>query len=281
VKVYIDGKLYAEEDARIRVLTAGVRDGYALRERFICRSGNFFHLDERLEQLRTIGDELGLSLTWDAAAVTEAMAVTYDMNELGGLDASLELILAAGDGDGPATVVVIAEKRPTGPAKAASPVALVTLEDFPVDGALLALERNLLGQTGTRLARTLAKKKKADGAILLAGDGCIGTCTDGEIFAVRDKSFWIPEVKRRPIIGQFAIDLLGDLGIKTNVQKLKLRDLKASAECFLINGLCEVVPVTAIDGSKFGDGKPGSKTQSLAKDLAGKLRTESREAFHI
>jgi branched-subunit amino acid aminotransferase/4-amino-4-deoxychorismate lyase len=279
VKVYIDGRLYAEEDAKIRVLSAGVRDGQALRERFVCRAGKFFHLDSRLEQLRVVGEELDLTIDWDMAVVKEALAVTYDLNGLDGLDALLELIIAAGDKENGTSVVVTAEKWPPNIVKEA--IALAALENFPMDGELLLLERNLLGRTGTRIARAMAREKEADEALLFDGDGCISACTGGEIFAVREQCIWIPEIKRRPIIGQLAIELFDDLEVKTNVQKLKLRDLQAASECFLLNDLCEVVPIGTIGGKACGDGNPGVKTRSFAKDLADKLSTESHEAFHL
>jgi branched-chain amino acid aminotransferase len=243
----------------------------------------FFHLAERLHRLREIADELAVPFPYDEKDIREALAVTYDMGGGEGRDVVLELLLIAGaktaGGAISDSVAVIPENRPSGPAKAAEAVPLASLASFPMAGSALLLERSLSARMGTCLARARAMQQGAREAILLDQDGFIGACTGGELFIVRENGIWMPELARLPASTAFSLELLGDMEVKVGVQKLKLRDLKAAKECFLLNELEEIVPVASIDGSPIGGGKAGTQTTTLALDFAARLRLASRPAF--
>ncbi|MDR3117317.1 MAG: aminotransferase class IV [Puniceicoccales bacterium] len=279
MKVYISGKLYSAEDAKVSLLGSGVRTGLGLRTLFCCRAGLFFHLPERLQRLREVAGELAMPFPADANDLKEALAATYDMNGYEGQDATMELFLIAGNRNEEPTVAIIATKRPATGDKLAEPIAAASLANFPVDASVLLMERNLLARAGTRLARLHVARRKAREAIILDGDGFISCCTGGELFALHSKGIWMAELVRPPITGQLALELFGEMDIKVSVQKLKLRDLQASGECFFLNELCEPVPISSIDGTAIGDGKAGAKITTLAQDFAARLRLASRPAF--
>jgi branched-subunit amino acid aminotransferase/4-amino-4-deoxychorismate lyase len=96
MKVYINGALYAERDAKISILDDSFSSGRGIREHFVCREGTFFHLDERLEYLKTFAAELKMEFPWPLGDIKEALASTYDMNKFNGGDALLTLIISAG-----------------------------------------------------------------------------------------------------------------------------------------------------------------------------------------
>ncbi|MDR1457195.1 MAG: aminotransferase class IV [Puniceicoccales bacterium] len=314
MKIYINGALYAEQDAKIPILDDGFLSGRGVREHFICREGTFFHLDERLDHLKAFAGELKMEFPWPAGDIKEALANTYDMNGFNGGDALLTLIITAGSNTCccacvDAKIDQKAQKTPAAKAgEEAKPAdraecictmapsliilaktlsrdepdntTLVSLESFPLGNKILQWERYTLGKQGTFLAQAEAKRKGAGGAILKDDNGVIFGCTKGDLFAVSGKDIFTPALDRPWVIGKFLHPILAELSDpKVSERQLRIQDLSAANECFLIRPCGKIVPIVKIDETSIGDGNAGSITKIIATSLPQKIRNECRPPF--
>ncbi|MDR3316743.1 MAG: aminotransferase class IV [Puniceicoccales bacterium] len=313
VKVYVNGALYDWEDAKISVGGEGFLRSIGVRDCFGCREGKFYRLDERLEYLRKLAGDLGMPFPWEVNDVKEALAVTYDMNGYGGKDAVLRVIFSAGTPVPKKKEEVpekekapkeappakeIAEGKPKEKAMEIAPSLIIfphgvkvfegkplpatrlsTLSDLPTTGEMVALERNLLSFVGTVLARNRAREKGGEEGLLLDTKGAVTTCTGGEIFACRDGAILAPEMATSSPMQRAAIDVLSALAYSCNVQVLKIQDLTAAPECFLLTNLGEVRPITSIDENNVGDGSVGSTTKAIAESFGVEVLKVSKSAF--
>jgi branched-subunit amino acid aminotransferase/4-amino-4-deoxychorismate lyase len=324
MKIYIDGALYAERDAKISISDDSFLSGRGVREHFVCRGGMFFHLDERLEYLKAFAAELKMEFPWQFGDIKEALASTYDMNEFNGDDALLTLIFSAGaspcccactagtgsdekeksaipeevnEDEKPAQEAKSSQKTPKTKCgytpessmiilakallrKEASNAPLVSLESFLLGDKILQWERYTLGKLGTFLAQEEAKQKKADGAILADANGVIHGCTKGDLFAMSDGGIFTPALDRPWFLGKFLHPILpeGD-DMKVTEKQLRVQDLAAANECFLIRPCGKIVPVVKINGTPVGDGNAGPVTKIIITSLPQKIRNECRPAF--
>jgi branched-subunit amino acid aminotransferase/4-amino-4-deoxychorismate lyase len=323
MRIYINGALYAEQDAKISILDDSFLSGRGIREHFVCREGMFFHLDERLEYLKTFAAELKMEFPWQMGDIKEALASTYDMNGFNGDDALLTLILSAGASpcccayanagsgekekkatpaeEGEEVKPVEKTKPAEKPVKAmcehatepsliilakahsreeSANVSLVSLENFPLGDKILQWERYTLGKLGTFLAQAEAKQKSADGAILADGNGVICGCTKGDLFAISGKDIFTPALDRPWFLGKFLHPILpGTDEMQITEKQLRLQDLSAVTECFIIRPCGKVVPVVKVNGTPIGDGDVGSATKITITSLPPKIKTECRPTF--
>jgi branched-chain amino acid aminotransferase len=151
---------------------------------------------------------------------------------------------------------------------------------FSLGGELILRERHMLGKLGTRLARSEARSKGAAEALILDSEGFLLACTGGEILPVREGCIWLPESPFQQGTYKLLQDALAGIGVKSNVQRLKMRDLKAATECLLLSDYWEVQPVATIDGATIGaEGKAGQLAQTIASGLQSKLRNDAKPIF--
>jgi branched-subunit amino acid aminotransferase/4-amino-4-deoxychorismate lyase len=99
------------------------------------------------------------------------------------------------------------------------------------------------------------------------------------LLVVRENCVWLPESPLLQGTYRLLQNVFKELDIPSNVQRLKLMDLTAAAECFLLNDYWEIQPVSAIGESKIGKGEVGPITQTLSSGLAERLRLDSKPIF--
>jgi branched-chain amino acid aminotransferase len=306
MKVYIDGALYAEQDARVPALGDGFLAGRGVRDYFVCREGTFFHLDERLAHLKSFSEELQLPFPWAEGDIKEALASTYDMNGFNGDDALMTLILSAGsapqaeacaakdcekaEGEKskaakssakahvvPPSLIILAKPCLRGEVPGA---ALVSMEHFPLGSKILQWERYTLGCSGTAFLQSEVTEQKVDGAILLGEDKFFCGCTKGDLFLVQEKNIISPLLDRPGIVSTFLHPLLTDGDERKVVdQQVRLQDIASAKECFCICRCGKVVPVLRIDETPIGDGKMGPVTKIISANLSQKIKDESKPVF--
>ncbi|MDR2668235.1 MAG: aminotransferase class IV [Puniceicoccales bacterium] len=288
MKIYVDGTFYGEGDACISVLDKGFRFGMGLRGRFICRGGKFFRLDEHIDWLKAVAEKNDVEFSWDIPELKESMAATYDANRFGKKTAAVELILTAGAAEpsakrsnrksknsvAPGSVVILAEELSD--TKAAVPIKLGHVDDQAISAMAIAEERSRLCRGETLRVKRLAAADGAVGGVVMGPGGAVCACSEGELFAVSDGRPWVADGSPASFVKTVALELLEEIDYPCAIRPAKLRDMASAAECFVINDLFELLPVSAIGKNSFGDGNIGSVTaaigEALAKKIGGKLK---------
>jgi branched-chain amino acid aminotransferase len=110
------------------------------------------------------------------------------------------------------------------------------------------------------LARAEAEEAGAFEAIMLNSAGNVAEASTANLFFVGAEKLITPcpECDILPGITRATVlELASGMGIERQERKIEPSELATFSECFLTNSGVELVPVTRIDDSPVGDGRPG------------------------
>lgn len=275
--VAIDGRISGLAEATIPVLDRGFLYGdsvYEVVRVYSSNGGGYpFALAEHLERLARSAQLIEISLPLSLAALeVEVRAV----------------IEAAGNGEWYIRVIVTRGAGPIGldPALADAPrrvVIVAPLPDLPerlrregVSVAMVPTGRNVAGptpagaKTGNYLTNVMAlraaKLRNAFEAIMLDGEGRVTEGTTSNVFICTGGALRTPPLATGILDGitrRKVIDLATRDGIRVLEEHVFPADVVAADEVFLTSTLKEVLPVTTVDGSIVGSGRPGPMATSL------------------
>jgi len=272
-KVYINGKLYAKEEAKISVFDHGLLYGDGVFEGIRSYNGNVFKLEEHIQRLFNSARAIALAMPMTQTECCEAVLATLKANNL--TDAYIRVVVTRGIGtlglnpylcEQP-QVIIITDN-----------VELYSKELYEkgLEIVSVATVRNLRNAINPRikslnyLNNILAKIEAIQGGaaegILLNAEGYVAECTGDNIFIMRGGKLLTPPVHAGILEGitrNTVIDLGREAGITVEERMLTRYDLYSSEECFLTGTAAEVVPVVKIDRRVIGNGVPGPVTLKL------------------
>ena len=272
-KVYIDGTLYAKEDAKISVYDHGLLYGDGVFEGIRVYRGRIFECDAHLRRLFDSARAIRLTPPLTAEQLKAAMEATIRINNFS--DCYIRLVITRGMG-----------YLGLNPGKCPTPTVFIiadTIELYPpeiyekgmsiITSSVVRTHPNSLSpriKSLNYLNSILAKIEAADAAVpeavLLNQEGNVAECTADNIFIVRHGQVQTPTTADGILEGvtrQVMIELCRKLSIPCVEKSLQRHDLYIADECFLTGTAAEVVPVTRIDGRPIGAGTPGPITRCL------------------
>jgi branched-chain amino acid aminotransferase len=264
MKVWIDGALCDERDARVSPFDHGLLTGDGVFETLKVYAGRPFAVRRHLERLARSASGLGLP-TPDPTVLRGALAEVVAGNGLE--DARLRVTVTGGPsplgsdrGASPPTVIVAGS--PLGPPPGPTDVATVP---WPRNerGALAGLKTISYGENVVALA--FARERGASEAVFanLAGNLCEGTGTN--VFVAVAERLVTPPLSSGCLAG-VTRDLVLDV-TRGMEQDLPLAALAEADEAFLTSTTREVQPVRAVDGRALG-AAPGPLTAAAAAAFA-------------
>lgn len=277
MKIYIDGKFYDRENAKISVFDHGLLYGDGVFEGIRAYNGRVFRLDEHLRRLQASARAITLTLPLTQEDMKEAVLETLRVNKM--KDAYIRLIVTRGEGDlgldprkcPRACVIIIAGK-----------ISLYPQESYTkgLDLVTVATKRNIpealnpaiksLNYLNNIMAKIEANRANTPEAIMLSKDGYVAECTGDNIFIVKNHTLLTPPCW----VG--ALDGITRAVVFEIAQKLKIParegiftpyDIYTASEAFLTGTAAEVIPVTRLDNRPIGDGRPGPITKRLISEF--------------
>ena len=271
--IYIDGRFYEKDEAKISVYDHGLLYGDGVFEGIRVYGGRAFRLAEHLERLyrsaKAIMLEIPLSMEEMEGALNESVRVT------GKRDGYIRLIVTRGVGNlglNPAqcrrpSVIIIVDDIQLYPAEYyAKGISVITSSLRRVGLDCLDPRIKSLNYLNNILARMEAQRAGCLEAIILNREGYVAECSGDNVFVVRGGVLHTPSAEYGALDGitkRIVIGIAHDLGIKTVEGALAQYDLYTSEECFLTGTGAEIMPVISIDGRVIGDGTPGQLTKML------------------
>ncbi len=117
-----------------------------------------------------------------------------------------------------------------------------------------------------RLARLEATTHGYGEAILLNPEGRVAETGGASVFVMRGGRVATPRLTSgilESITRRSAIELLAETGTEVEERDVERTELYLADEVFLAGTLCEITPVTGIDGLDVGGRKPGPLTREL------------------
>ncbi len=120
------------------------------------------------------------------------------------------------------------------------------------------------------LGRIEASSRGAHEAIFIAPDNSVLEGTSSNVFIVKNgiiktpsECDVLPGVTRRAVV-----DLALKIGIPVKEMRIGIRMLRNCDEAFLTNSIMDIVPLTNLDSSDIGKGRPGRVTRLLQAEYA-------------
>jgi len=275
LKVYIDGKFYDKQDARISVYDHGLLYGDGVFEGLRSYGGRVFRLEEHLRRLWDSAQAIWLEIPITKKAMSAAIYETLKINEIE--DGYVRLVVTRGAGtlgiDPNRTshpqVIIIADHIALYPEelyeKGLEIVTVSTIRNHP---AALNPRIKSLNYLNNILAKIEGLQAGCIEALMLNHNGEVTECTGDNVFFVRDGVLFTPPVGAGILEGitrDAVITLAQDAGIDVRQTTLTKHDVYVADECFLTGTAAEVIAVVKVDNRKIGDGQPGPVTRDLQK----------------
>ena len=271
-RVWINGRFTDREGAKISVYDRGFLYGDGVFETMRAYAGVIFRLDAHLDRLFGSLRLLNIKFPYTRQYLKKSICRTIQVNGLE--SAYVRLTVTRGQGspgidcNGPfkATVIIAANRFIDCPGcSRARGVRVKTAatrqnEYSPLSGVK---SMNFLQFI---LARSEARKGGFAEAILINTGGYVAEAACANIFLVKNGMILTPSLESGILPGiarRVVIDMAKALKLKVREKKILLQELMNADEVFLTNSLIEILPVTGIDLSKVGSGRPGEITKLL------------------
>jgi branched-chain amino acid aminotransferase len=273
MKVYINGKFYAEKQAQISVFDHGLLYGDGIFEGIRAYNGRVFKLKEHIERLYCSARAILLTIPMSPAALTRAVIETCRANRI--RDGYIRLVVTRGVGTlgldpnrcRRPSIIIIADKIQLYPP---------SLYERGMEIVTVPTTRNLtnalnpaiksLNYLNNILAKIEAHNAGCEEAVMLNAEGFVAEGTGDNIFIVKQSELLTPPLSAGALYGitrRTVIELAEEAGYKVRELNLTRYDLYNADECFLTGTGAEIVPVTRIDGRAIGRGRPGPITRQL------------------
>ena len=283
-KVYINGKLYPKDEAKISVFDHGLLYGDGVFEGIRCYNGNIFKLSEHIDRLYDSAKAISMEIQLTRDELKDAVINTLKANNLE--DSYIRLIVTRGVGKLGLNPFICAESQ----------VIIITdfiqlyskeLYEKGLDAIIVPTIRNhsdalnpnvkSLNYLNNILAKIECINAGATEGIMLNKDGYVAEGTGDNIFIVKNNGIVTPPTTAGILIGitrNVVIELANEAGTTVKEEQLTRDDLYNADECFLTGTAAEIIPVVNLDGRKIASGKPGKVTLSLLKKYQ-ELTTQS------
>ncbi len=275
LQIFIDGKLYPKNEAKISVFDHGFLYGDGVFEGIRSYNQLIFRLNEHLDRLYESAHTIMLKIPMTKKQMVAAIIKTLKTNGL--KDAYIRLVVSRGTGDlgldprkcQKATVVIITDNIVLYPKELYKKgLALITVPTVRNLANALNPGVKSLNYLNNIMAKIEAGSCGYNEAIMLSPDGLVAECTGDNIFIIKNKVLITPPSHVGALKG-ITRDAIIDLAKKNKIafeEKILTRhEVYNADETFLTGTAAEVIPVVKIDERVIGTGKPGPITLKLLK----------------
>ncbi|MFO0920894.1 MAG: branched-chain-amino-acid transaminase [Pirellulales bacterium] len=273
LQIYIAGKFYDKENAKISVYDHGLLYGDGVFEGMRAYSGKVFRLGEHLQRLYESAHAIYLTIPMSQDEMADAVRETLSRNQL--QDAYVRLVVTRGAGSlgldpnrtSDPQVIIIADSITLYPKEFyENGLEIVTASTMRNHPAALNPRIKSLNYLNNIMAKVEGLKAGCIEALMLNHKGEVAECTGDNIFIVKRGRLLTPPPDAGILEGitrNAVIELARQLNIEVQECTLTRHDVYVSDECFLTGSAAEVIPVIKIDSRSIGDGKVGATTKLL------------------
>jgi branched-chain amino acid aminotransferase len=276
MKIYIDGKFYDKEHAKISVFDHGLLYGDGVFEGIRAYNRRVFKLKEHIVRLYESAHSIMLKIPLTQDQMIKALVNTLKANKLE--NAYIRLVVTRGVGDlgldprkcrQHGSVIIIADKISLFPTKfytqGMTIITVPTVRNMP---EMVNPQIKSLNYLNNILAKIEAINCGYDEAIMMDSLGYVAECTGDNIFIVKNNELYTPPQcmgTLRGITRDSILEIARENKILTHEHVITRHEVYISDECFLTGTAAELIPVVKVDGRSIGQGKPGKLTLFLLK----------------
>ncbi|MFA5251822.1 MAG: branched-chain-amino-acid transaminase [Phycisphaerae bacterium] len=275
LKIWLDGKLVDEADAKISIFDHGLLYGDGVFEGIRVYSSRIFELDAHIKRLYDSAKAIRLEIPMDRDELTGAVKKTVEANNV--IDGYIRLVITRGTGNlglnpfncETGRIFIIADNIQLYPEelyeKGLKVISATTVRNHPL---AIPPQVKSLNYLNNILAKIEALDVNAAEAIMYNHEGYVAEATGDNVFIVKDGVIYTPPVEAGALSGitrGVVIRLARETKLEVVEKNLTRFDLYVCDEFFLTGTAAEVIGVIEIDGRIIGDGRPGPYTRLLRK----------------
>jgi len=273
LKIWLDGKLVDEADAKISVFDHGLLYGDGVFEGIRVYNGRIFELQAHIGRLLQSARVIRLDVPMSEEELIRAVEKTFEANGI--IDGYVRLVVTRGAGtlglnpfvceDG--RLFIIADTVQLYPEelyeKGMRVVSATTVRNHPL---AIPPQIKSLNYLNNILAKIEALDNDVPEAIMYNHEGYVAEATGDNVFIVKGGVIYTPPAQAGALEGitrGVVIRLAGEEELEVVEKNLTRCDLYVCDEFFLTGTAAEVIGIAEIDGRVIGDGKPGPITRLL------------------
>ncbi len=287
-KVWLDGALVDQDQAKISVFDHAVLYGDGCFEGIRAYNGRIFKLGSHLNRMYESAERIRLDPPYSLQEIEQAIRDTVAANNL--TDAYIRLVFTRGVGTlglhpfrcPKATAFIIAdtiELYPQALYDNGLRVIVAKRRRIPIESLDPALKS--LNYLNNIMAKIEAIDADALEAIMLNTDGYVSECTGDNIFIVTNGRIITPPTEAGILPGvtrRFVIEELAPhLEHQVCEEMMKLDDVFKADEVFLTGTAAEIIGVNRVDDRTIGSGKVGPVTTSLVTEFRRRVSADAPE----
>jgi branched-chain amino acid aminotransferase len=283
MKIYLDGSLVDEKDAKISVFDHGLLYGDGIFEGIRFYNRRVFRLEEHVRRLFDSAKSILLNIPQSPAEITAAVLETCRANALD--DGYIRLVVTRGVGSmglspykcPKASVIIIACSIQLYPEEAyKTGLILATCGTRRPSHDTLSPQVKSLNYLNNVMAKVEAIQAGAEEGVMLNAAGLVSECTGDNLFIVRDGEIRTPPISAGALDGitrKVIFEIAAELKVAMRESEISRHDVYTADECFLTGTAAEAIAAVKYDQRTIGDGKPGPITQRVIARFREMTRT--------
>lgn len=272
-KIYLDGLIVDEADAKVSVFDHGLLYGDGVFEGIRFYNHRVFRLEEHIRRLYDSAKSILLTIPLTPQEMIAATCATIRANGL--IDGYIRLVITRGVGPmglspykcPKASVIIIVDTISLYSEEAyANGLTMATCSSRRPSHDILSPQVKSLNYLNNVMAKVEALQAGAEEGLILNDLGLVAECTGDNVFVIRDGLITTPPITAGALPGitrAAVIDIARELGIPLAERDLSRHDIYTCDECFLTGTAAEVIAATKLDQRVLGTGKPGPITQKI------------------
>ena len=278
MKVYINGRIVPEREAKVSVFDHGLLYGDGVFEGIRAYNGRVFLLDEHLERLYDSARAIAMAIPMSMARMKNAVLGTCRANGI--RDGYIRLVVTRGVGTlglnpyncRKPQVIIIAGSIQLYPKDLYEKgMAVVTVGTMRNATEAVNPRIKSLNYLNNVLAKIEAINAGCEECLLLNPHGYVAEASGDNVFVVKGRSLVTPPPwcgALKGITRDAVMRLAAEQGYAVREDVLTRYDLYTADEVFLTGTAAEIIAVTTVDRRAIGRGRPGPVTAELAARFA-------------
>jgi branched-chain amino acid aminotransferase len=271
-RVYINGKLFDKDEAKVSVYDHGLLYGDGVFEGIRVYNGKVFRHQEHIDRLYESAKSIALDIPIPPAEMKKAVEDTVKANNK--VEGYIRLIVTRGPGNlgldprscKPNVIVIVDDIALYPKDLYENGLKIVTSSLIRNHPNALNPRIKSLNYLNNILAKIEAIRAGCLEALMLNHKGEVAECTGDNVFIVKRGTLKTTPPDAGILEGvtrNVVMELARKLGIPLVEATLTRHDIYAADECFLTGTAAEVIAVTECDGRILGSGKQGPVTKQL------------------
>ncbi|MBL7070903.1 MAG: aminotransferase class IV [Candidatus Omnitrophica bacterium] len=285
MKVFVNGVMLDENNAKISVFDRGFLYGDAVIETMRSYSGIVFRLNDHIERLFSSMKSMKIR---QGLSNKETEKIIYELLRLNKLkDASIRVTMSRGisknrgfnisQNEAASAVITAANFLPR-PAKFYDSGIKTDISRYRKSSRSLVTRFKVSNYLESIIARNEAVSRNSFETFFLNESGHICEGTVSNVFMVKGSRLMTPSVDCGILPGitrKAVLELSSFAGVGVEEGMFKDDILNECDEVFITNSLIEIIPVIEVDGIRIGSGRVGPVTRNIHKLYRDTVKKET------